>query len=53
MDADGSAIRVRGLRKVYRDTAAVDGIDLDVGRGEIFALLGPNGAGNTSTVEIL
>jgi ABC-2 type transport system ATP-binding protein len=48
-----SAIRVRGLRKRYRGAAAVDGIDLDIGRGEIFALLGPNGAGKTTTIEIL
>jgi ABC-2 type transport system ATP-binding protein len=47
------AIEVRGLRKAYRDIAAVDGIDLRVARGEIFALLGPNGAGKTTTVEIL
>ena len=47
------AIDVRGLRKAYRNTAAVDGIDLRVERGEIFALLGPNGAGKTTTVEIL
>jgi ABC-2 type transport system ATP-binding protein len=47
------AIEVRGLRKAYRNTVAVDGIDLRVDRGEIFALLGPNGAGKTTTVEIL
>jgi ABC-2 type transport system ATP-binding protein len=47
------AIDVRGLRKAYRNTVAVDGIDLRVDRGEIFALLGPNGAGKTTTVEIL
>jgi ABC-2 type transport system ATP-binding protein len=47
------AIDVRGLRKAYRNTVAVDGIDLRVERGEIFALLGPNGAGKTTTVEIL
>jgi ABC-2 type transport system ATP-binding protein len=48
-----AAIRVRGLRKTYRDNVAVDSVDLDVARGEIFALLGPNGAGKTTTVEIL
>jgi len=48
-----TAISVRGLRKSYGDTAAVDGVDLDVYRGEVFALLGPNGAGKTTTVEIL
>jgi ABC-2 type transport system ATP-binding protein len=47
------AIRVRRLRKRYRDAVAVDGIDLDIGCGEIFALLGPNGAGKTTTIEIL
>jgi ABC-2 type transport system ATP-binding protein len=48
-----AAILVRGLRKVYGDHTAVDGIDLEVRRGEVFALLGPNGAGKTTTVEIL
>jgi ABC-2 type transport system ATP-binding protein len=47
------AIDVRGLRKAYQDTVAVDGVDLRVERGEVFALLGPNGAGKTTTVEIL
>jgi ABC-2 type transport system ATP-binding protein len=47
-----TALRVRGLRKRYGDLVAVDGIDLDVYRGEVFALLGPNGAGKTTTVEI-
>jgi ABC-2 type transport system ATP-binding protein len=46
-------ISIRGLRKRYGDTEAVRGIDLEVGRGEIFAFLGPNGAGKTTTVEIL
>jgi ABC-2 type transport system ATP-binding protein len=48
-----TAIRVRGLRKAYRGQVAVDGVDLDVHTGEVFALLGPNGAGKTTTVEIL
>ncbi|WP_018504763.1 ABC transporter ATP-binding protein [Parafrankia discariae] len=47
------AVRVRGLRKSYRGVTAVDGVDLDIAHGEIFALLGPNGAGKTTTVEIL
>ena len=46
-------IRIRGLVKTYGDHRAVDGLDLDVHRGEVFALLGPNGAGKTTTVEIL
>jgi ABC-2 type transport system ATP-binding protein len=50
---NGAAITVRDLRKSYRDVAAVDGIDLDIAQGEVFALLGPNGAGKTTTVEIL
>jgi ABC-2 type transport system ATP-binding protein len=52
LDPD-AAISVRGLVKRYGDRAAVDGIDLDIRRGEIFALLGPNGAGKTTTVEVL
>ena len=46
-------IRVRGLTKRYGDVQAVDGIDFDVAKGQIFGLLGPNGAGKTTTVEIL
>jgi ABC-2 type transport system ATP-binding protein len=48
-----NAVTVRNLRKSYADVTAVDGIDLDIGQGEVFALLGPNGAGKTTTVEIL
>ena len=50
---DPTAVSVRGLRKTYGERTAVDGIDLDIPRGEVFALLGPNGAGKTTTVEIL
>jgi ABC-2 type transport system ATP-binding protein len=52
-DSDGIAIHVSGLRKRYGEVAAVDGVDLEIRQGEVFALLGPNGAGKTTTVEIL
>ena len=47
------AIRCQGLVKRYEDVVAVDGLDLEVFRGECFGLLGPNGAGKTTTIEIL
>jgi len=48
------AIRTKGLVKRYgTEVLAVDGLDLEVRRGECFGLLGPNGAGKTTTVEIL
>jgi ABC-2 type transport system ATP-binding protein len=51
---DDLAVRVRGLRKSYDGVVqALDGVDLDVRRGEVLALLGPNGAGKTTLVEIL
>ena len=53
MTFGGPAVSVRGLRKSYGPAAAVDGIDLDIARGEVFAVLGPNGAGKTTTIEIL
>ena len=48
-----AAIEVAGLRKSYGDHTVLDGIDLTVPAGSIFALLGPNGSGKTTTVEIL
>ncbi len=48
-----TVILVRGLRKAYGTTHAVDGVSFEVRRGEVFGLLGPNGAGKTTTVEIL
>jgi ABC-2 type transport system ATP-binding protein len=51
--ANDMAVRVSDLRKRYGDTCAVDGVELEIRRGEVFALLGPNGAGKTTTVEIL
>jgi ABC-2 type transport system ATP-binding protein len=47
------AIETAGLRKSYGDKVVLDGIDLQVRQGTIFALLGPNGAGKTTTVQIL
>ena len=48
-----TAIEVQGLKKAYGEREAVQGIDFEVRRGEVFGLLGPNGAGKTTTVEIL
>ena len=47
------AISVRGLEKAYGTLKVLEGLDLEVRRGELLALLGPNGAGKTTTVEIL
>ena len=47
-----TVLRVRDLRKAYKDVVAVDGLDLEVPAGECFGLLGPNGAGKTTTIEI-
>ena len=48
-----AAILTRGLHKSYDDKVVLDGIDLKVPVGTIFALLGPNGAGKTTMVQIL
>ncbi|MFC5379830.1 ABC transporter ATP-binding protein [Aquipuribacter nitratireducens] len=57
IDGDGDAAPVlvhgRGVRKVYGDFVAVDGIDLDVRRGESFGILGPNGAGKSTTMRLI
>jgi ABC-2 type transport system ATP-binding protein len=47
------AISARAVRKSFGDHAALDGVDLTVTKGTIFALLGPNGAGKTTVVKIL
>ena len=47
------AIEIVGLRKAFGDTTVLDGIDLTVATGSVFALLGPNGAGKSTTVNIL
>ena len=46
------ALRIRNLRKAYKDVVAVNGLELEVRFGECFGLLGPNGAGKTTTIEI-
>jgi ABC-2 type transport system ATP-binding protein len=48
-----SAITATGLRKSFGDQLVLDGIDLAVPQGTVFALLGPNGAGKTTTIQIL
>ena len=48
-----SAIAATGLRKSFDSHVVLDGVDLDVAAGSIFALLGPNGAGKTTMVQIL
>lgn len=48
-----SAVVVRGLRKVFGARVAVEGLDLDIGTGEVFGLLGPNGSGKTTTIRML
>lgn len=48
-----NAIETTGLTKRYKDVTAVDGLDLCVRQGELFALLGVNGAGKSTTVRLL
>jgi ABC-2 type transport system ATP-binding protein len=48
-----SAIAVAGLRKSFGEQVVLDGVDLEVAEGTVFALLGPNGAGKTTMVQIL
>ncbi len=47
------ALSIRGLTKSYGRVPALRGVDLEVGRGEIFGFLGPNGAGKTTTIRCL
>jgi ABC-2 type transport system ATP-binding protein len=47
------SVSVRGLKKEFRGTVAVQGLDLDVLEGELFGLVGPDGAGKTTTLRLL
>ena len=47
------AISARGLRRTFGDLTAVDALDLEIRRSEIYGLLGPNGAGKSTTVKML
>lgn len=53
VDAAPLAVSARGLVKSFGEVRAVDGVDLDVPRGTIFAILGPNGAGKTTLMRML
>ena len=53
MTQSSAAITTREIRKSFGDQAVLDGVDLEVDQGTIFALLGPNGAGKTTLVKIL
>src|ERR1700724_924888 len=51
--SESNVVTVRGLRKRYGDRTVVNGLDLDVGAGEVVGLIGANGAGKTTTVECI
>jgi putative spermidine/putrescine transport system ATP-binding protein len=51
--SDSPDIRLRGLYKRYGDVAAVDGVDLEISRGEFFTMLGPSGSGKTTTLRLI
>jgi len=51
--SDKRVIVTENLTKSFKETVAVDGLDLAVERGEIFGLVGPDGAGKTTTIRML
>lgn len=46
-------LEIRGLRKKYGNFQALDGLDLEIPKGELFGFVGPNGAGKTTTLKIV
>lgn len=53
MDQRKAAVQIRGLRKSYGTVQALQGVDLEVRRGEMYGFLGPNGAGKTTTIRCM
>lgn len=51
--AASSSVALEGVRKRFGELTAVDGIDLEVGRGEFLTLLGPSGCGKTTTLRLI
>jgi ABC-2 type transport system ATP-binding protein len=52
-EPNGVAVRAEGLRRQFNGTAAVESLDLEITKGEIYGFLGPNGAGKSTTVRML
>ncbi len=53
MSSEQCAVCIRGLRKSFGSVTAVDGVSLDVGKGELFGIIGPDGAGKTTLFRLL
>jgi putative spermidine/putrescine transport system ATP-binding protein len=51
--ADGTAVRLRGVRRTFGDVVAIDRLDLEIAPGEFFTLLGPSGSGKTTTLRVV
>jgi putative spermidine/putrescine transport system ATP-binding protein len=52
-EAEPVIVRLAGVRKTYKDTVAVDHVDLSVHRGEFFTMLGPSGSGKTTSLRLI
>ncbi|HJQ67380.1 MAG TPA: ABC transporter ATP-binding protein [Blastocatellia bacterium] len=53
VETKSSMIKLEGVSKSYKNFRAVDNMNLDIGRGEVFGFIGPNGAGKTTTIKML